>query len=154
MKKQDKNYDYVAGFLFTEDRKHVLLIEKQKPAWQKGKLNGIGGKIELDENPEHAMMREFLEEVGIEISPGHWNHFSTLYADAHSKHSDKQRWKVRFYYAFGNVMDARQMEIEKPRIVSVNKIGQLETIPNLRWLIPMALTMDKERASLFKVQEI
>jgi 8-oxo-dGTP pyrophosphatase MutT (NUDIX family) len=29
----------------------VLLIEKQKPAWQRGKLNGVGGKIEPGENP-------------------------------------------------------------------------------------------------------
>lgn len=49
---------YVAGFMFNEDRTRVALIEKQKPDWQRGKLNGIGGKIEDDESPVEAMTSE------------------------------------------------------------------------------------------------
>ena len=37
---------YVLTFLFTSDYKNVWLIEKNRPNWQKGSLNGIGGKIE------------------------------------------------------------------------------------------------------------
>ena len=37
---------YSLGFVFDLPVEKVLLIEKQRPEWQKGKLNGIGGKIE------------------------------------------------------------------------------------------------------------
>ena len=55
---------YVAGFLFSPDRSRVLLIRKNRPAWQAGKLNGLGGKIEPGETPPQAMRREFREEQG------------------------------------------------------------------------------------------
>lgn len=54
---------YVLGFLFSEDGSRVLLIWKNRPAWQAGKLNGIGGKIEDGEQPLDAMKREFVEET-------------------------------------------------------------------------------------------
>lgn len=31
---------YVCGFMFNEDYSEVLLINKNKPEWQKGKKNG------------------------------------------------------------------------------------------------------------------
>lgn len=36
---------YVLGFMFSADKKHVLLILKNHPEWQAGSLNGVGGKI-------------------------------------------------------------------------------------------------------------
>jgi 8-oxo-dGTP pyrophosphatase MutT (NUDIX family) len=47
----------------------VLLIEKQKPAWQVGKWNLPGGKIEGDESPKDAAIRELWEEAGIRADP-------------------------------------------------------------------------------------
>lgn len=41
---------YVVGFLFDSEFRQVALIRKQKPQWQAGLLNGIGGKIEYGEN--------------------------------------------------------------------------------------------------------
>lgn len=54
---------FVLGFLFSEDGSRVLLVWKNRPAWQNGKLNGVGGKIEPGETPLQAMKREFLEET-------------------------------------------------------------------------------------------
>lgn len=56
---------YVLGFTFSPTFSHVLLLWKNRPAWQAGKLNGIGGKIEEGETAEEAMAREFTEETGI-----------------------------------------------------------------------------------------
>ena len=42
----------------------TLLVLKDKPAWQKGKLNLPGGKIEEGETPEQAATRELKEEAG------------------------------------------------------------------------------------------
>lgn len=70
--------NYVAGFVFL-DKPHegVLLVEKLKPDFMAGKLNGIGGGIELDETPLQAMVREFTEETEITL-PGHWTEFARV----------------------------------------------------------------------------
>lgn len=36
---------YVCGFLMSYDMDKVVLIKKNRPDWQKGKWNGVGGKI-------------------------------------------------------------------------------------------------------------
>lgn len=56
--------NYVLGFLFTHSG--VVLIQKNTPEWQRGKLNGIGGSIEEGETPYAAMVREFAEETGLQ----------------------------------------------------------------------------------------
>jgi len=43
----------------------VLLVHKNRPAWQAGRYNLPGGKVEPGETPEHAARRELLEEAGI-----------------------------------------------------------------------------------------
>lgn len=64
--------EYVIGVAVDPDRTHVLVIEKNRPAWQVGKLNFPGGKIEDGETPEEAIVREFREETGVEtdLTPG------------------------------------------------------------------------------------
>lgn len=64
MSESKVDFNYVAGFLFSENLLSVALIRKEKPAWQKGCLNAIGGKIEENETPFEAMKREFTEEAG------------------------------------------------------------------------------------------
>jgi 8-oxo-dGTP pyrophosphatase MutT (NUDIX family) len=48
---------------FNKDNR-VLLVLKDKPAWQKGFLNMIGGKVEPGETPEDCAFRELKEETG------------------------------------------------------------------------------------------
>ncbi len=122
---------YVVGFLFDEQRKLVLLIRKQRPAWQKGHLNGVGGKVEPDETSLQAMDREFKEEAGlVGIS---WGLFCTIYV----KNQDSEEAVVDFYRATGPVMAARTQTDEHLEIKLVPGLWH-ELVPNLRWLIPMA----------------
>jgi 8-oxo-dGTP diphosphatase len=65
---QGRGPHYVVGFLFGHDKTMVALIKKSRPEWQKGMLNGIGGKIENSENALTAMRREFKEEAGADVS--------------------------------------------------------------------------------------
>lgn len=48
---------------FTDD---TLLILKERPAWQKGRLNLPGGKMEAGETPVETAIRELKEETGYE----------------------------------------------------------------------------------------
>lgn len=63
------------GFIFDHYKKRVVLIEKnipECPEWHKGTLNGIGGKIEKNETPHEAMVREAREETQIETELPDW----------------------------------------------------------------------------------
>ncbi len=120
---------YVAGFLFSENGAHVALIEKQKPDWQKNKLNGIGGKIKEGESALQAMQREFLEEAGVDIS--NWTPFCLLSGDD---------FEVHFFSHFSDdVYKVRTMEAEQVLYHSTKAIAFMDVIPNLKWLVPMAL---------------
>jgi len=67
---------YVLGFLFTPDYKEVVLINKVTPAWQYGRWNGVGGKVEPGEKESAAMSREFEEETGLLVS--RWQRFGYM----------------------------------------------------------------------------
>lgn len=56
---------YTLAFIFNEDLSKILLIEKNRPEWQKGFLNGIGGKCEPNEPPLQCINREVFEECGL-----------------------------------------------------------------------------------------
>ncbi|MGD6832866.1 NUDIX hydrolase [Sutcliffiella halmapala] len=55
---------YTICFIQCEDS--ILLLHRNK-APNKGKWNGVGGKIEKDETPYYAVFRETLEETGLLI---------------------------------------------------------------------------------------
>ena len=121
--------EYVCGFLFSNDEEHVAVIEKKKPDWQAGFHNGIGGKIERGEDAYQAMIREFDEEAGIYTE--HWNQFATV---------SGRGWKVTFFRAKSNdVFHCRSLTEETVKVVRVADIVTMKVIPNLKWLIPMAL---------------
>ena len=68
--------NYCLGFAFSRDLTRVLLIRKLRPAWQAGRLNGIGGKLEPGETALEAMRRECREETGLNIED--WDYFATI----------------------------------------------------------------------------
>ena len=114
---------YVIGFLFRNG--DVALIQKKRPDWQKGKLNGIGGHIEQGETPLEAMIREFNEEAGKLIS--RWDQYCTMnYPDV----------DVHCFRLFGNY----SVTTKTDEVVSWYPIEAIPSnaIPNLHWLIPLA----------------
>lgn len=138
--------EYVAGFLFDEFFEHVVLVRKEKPAWQKDRLNGVGGKIESGETPEQAMRREFFEEAGMDVP--NWREFCALSGDD---------WIVHFFYATGDVEAAKTMTEETIGFWNVDELPwDHSVIPNLHWLIPMATTIANgtESATKFTTQEV
>lgn len=75
------NQDYVLGFAFNRFDQ-VLLIRKERPDWQRGKMNGIGGKVEKNETHLQAMRREFVEECGLDIPPYRWSRRGKCHGDS------------------------------------------------------------------------
>lgn len=95
---------YVCGFLFNPEYTHVALIRKLKAAWQKGKLNGIGDKVEeYVETIYHAMSREFEEESGVHIWYDDWTHLCQMTGND---------WPVGFFYSVNDVFSCVSKEDE------------------------------------------
>lgn len=69
---------YVLGFMFDTTTQRVLLIRKCRPAWQAGKLNGVGGKLEAGETPLEALVREVSEEAALDTAPAQWRYFGVM----------------------------------------------------------------------------
>lgn len=125
--------NYVCGFYFDHYHKRVVLIWKNKPKWQEGHLNGVGGKIESGETPSFAMRREFKEETGINHES--WYDLVTL---------EGKDWRVYFFYAVGEINEfeyASTQETEEVAKIDVDSLDDFKHISNLRWLIPLALYM-------------
>jgi 8-oxo-dGTP diphosphatase len=119
--------EYVVGFLFDATREHVALIRKNRPVWQDGLLNGIGGKIEPGETPADAMVREFLEKAGPHVPPNGWN-FRLTMSGNHAC--------VCVFDATGNPWACRSMTDERIDVYSTAILPE-SVVPNLRWLIPL-----------------
>jgi 8-oxo-dGTP diphosphatase len=131
--------EYVLGFLFDEFKENVVLIEKQKPDWQKGRLNGIGGKIEEGETPEEAMIREFREETGATVL--YWRKYAVLEGKdfrMYCFHSTDQK-------AFD---EAKTMETETVHKKQVKLLSMSRTIENLPWLIPLSLDVTRKEVNV------
>jgi len=125
---------YACGFLFSIDRSHVLLIRKRRPAWQAGRLNGIGGKVEPGETFAQAMQREFREEAFLDLSD--WQ--PALQLSGQDDTVSSRTWSATFFRAFGDLHRARATTDEMLEIHRVDALP-LEVIPNLRWIIPLLL---------------
>jgi 8-oxo-dGTP diphosphatase len=87
--------EYVVGFAFDTDGR-VALIRKNRPEWQAGRLNGIGGHVEAtDRTPWGAMCREWCEETG-QPTPANWRKFVVM---------DFPGARIHFFTALGLAPD-------------------------------------------------
>lgn len=107
---------YVLGFAFTTDGR-VALIQKKRPAWQAGRLNGIGGKVEGTEHSAAAMVRECREETGVDTPEKAWQFRGRMYG---------QNWSVFVYTCTLEIIkNARTVEDERVFLIYLD---DLETI--------------------------
>lgn len=118
--------------MFNESKSEVALIRKNKPDWQKGLLNGIGGKVEPSEIPADAMVREFNEETGCLVGSYRWNHFARI---------SGPQFLVDFFATTGDLSLLESPEEEKVEVIVLSSIDVLRSdmIENLPWLISLAL---------------
>lgn len=125
--------------MFDESMSNVALIRKNKPEFQAGLLNGIGGKIEGEETAVKAMVREFSEEAGLLTSA--WTNFCSMAGT----NNDGGRFTIEFYYTIGEPHRLTSMESEQIEVVSSADIaaGKEKTIGNLTWLVALALDCGK-----------
>lgn len=125
--------EYTAAFVFDATNLGlVMLIEKNRPSWQAGKLNGIGGHLEPGETPLECVQREFHEETGVRVQD--FELFCEL--------TDGSNWRVHFFKGT-TAHEGQSMTDEKVVWINSRYLHEIDNlIPNLRWLIPMARSGD------------
>lgn len=125
--------EYTAGFMFSEDHKQVALIIKNRPEWQAGLANGIGGHMELRESPFNCMVREFKEETGVLHIK--WAPFITLCVVG--EFPEAKGAIVHFFQTTGDLEALKTTTDEHVVICQVDLLPH-NIVPNLKWLIPLA----------------
>lgn len=130
---------YCLGFAFDEKMETVVLIEKAKPDWQKGLLNGVGGKLEENESPIQAMVREFKEETDCTTFSNQWSEVITMYTN-YGGHPDKEDWEVYVFTARlydYDMLDVRTTTEERVVKMKLSDITIYYWIDNIPWLLEM-----------------
>lgn len=115
---------------FNAKKDKVLLIEKKRPEWQVGYWNGIGSKVEEDDDPLSAMNRECKEETG------HYGlgfiHCITFVCPGGTVYVFKGNSGV-------SGIPYKQIEDERLKVWPVNELPE-KVMSNLKWLIPICLS--------------
>lgn len=141
--------EYVLGFAIDPFNNRILLIQKNKPEWQAGKYNGIGGKVEPGEFPTLAMVREFKEETGIKTKNEDWTRAGEMFGNG---------FFVTVFYTIMVNIDAAKSVTDEPVLKwNLDQIGNQNyhslLISNLPWLIAFIVDRIHSRnVFTFKVQ--
>ena len=78
-----KRVHIVAAVILNEEQDQVFITKRPEKAHKGGFWEFPGGKVELDESAEQALIRELNEEVGIETTE------LTLFESLNHDYSDK-----------------------------------------------------------------
>lgn len=147
MNNNNKLKEYVLGFAFSERKKEILLIRKNRPEFQAGRLNGIGGKIENFELPIDAMVREFKEEANLDTNRETWKLFCKLSGEK------------ELIYCYKSFIDISQYSTMTDEIIIPKEVDKIvlgatledELMPNLAWLTQMALSPSTVESKIYNV---
>lgn len=147
---KETHASYCLGFVFYGQS--VLLIRKTSPEWQKGKLNGIGGKLEVGEEPAWAMVRECREEINLETCYDEWQYKLKLIGRSRdtgglfsvhvfSLQLTGPQDASRLGYIRTTEVPGKEIEpiywLNSRNLPGWQIKNSLEVIPNLHWIIPM-----------------
>lgn len=123
---------YVCGLLFSDDRKHVVLLEKRRgPTEIIGKMVGPGGKVDWGESTLQAVRREFKEETGLIVLD--WEPTVVLWGS---------NWGMNVFRSFAPLdvlRCVRTVEEEPVGVYEIATLGQLQLASGMDWIIPLSL---------------
>lgn len=125
---------YVLGFAFAPKANAVLLFQKDRPAWQAGRINGVGGKVQPhDPDIYEAMRREFAEETGIHTRAADWRHYARMECPV---------WRIEVFAHYDLPLHEAQRqagETETPVTCGIRTLDHPRLLSNIEWLVALAL---------------
>lgn len=137
---------WVVGFLFDLKGEYVVLIKKNRPDWQEGLLNGVGGHIQPNESAFEAMTREFNEEAGVYFEA--WN----MLAIFKGLDGDSNDCVCYFLYGLGNARQFAEARTVTDEVIMKLPVAELpkNLVKNLYWLIPLCFDDGVKRPLRFE----
>lgn len=129
---------YCCGLIFNKKMTKVILIKKNRPNWQKGYLNGIGGHLEQGEGGKQGMARECKQECGLDLPDYCWQSLASI----SGVNEDGDRYICWFYYSINldKVFDkAKTLTDEEVWEIDLTMRRKMEIVCGLDWLIPLAI---------------
>lgn len=128
---------YCAAYMLSREpaARSGLFVRKNRPGWQAGKLNAIGGSIEEGESPIEAQIREIFEETGLVITPSQCQLMLVLIGP-------KQAYRVYFFRIYLDEEFMKTAVTKTDEAIEMHIIDSLDLatcVPNLRWMLPMVI---------------
>ena len=122
---------FVLALLYSADGRQVVLMRRTKPAWQAGRINGLGGRLMPGESAAAAARREVREECGVDVAA--WREV-LVWEDA----------EYVMHVLSAVSAEARAARTQEDQEVFLADVDALppNVIDNLRWLVPLALDAD------------
>jgi 8-oxo-dGTP diphosphatase len=118
--------EYVVCVAFDPLTEDVVMIRKTHPAWQAGKLNCPGGKVELGETQMVAARREFREETGVDIEEWHTMVILTKPGE----------WRIYFMTITTRDVKYCYTTTDEKIVFEDRRHLPLNCVRNLYWIIP------------------
>lgn len=119
--------NYCLGFVFSPDQDKVLLIQKRSTdKYNPNCWNGLGGKVEKNETPLEAMVRETKEEASLRVDPEYWSEMGVI--------SDDETYTVHVFSsmalldAASTSTDEEVREFDRSQVKNLSKAANIENI--------------------------
>lgn len=134
---------YCLGFLFVEDydgERETLLIKKSnfcKLEYLRGKLNGIGGSIDIYESSSEAMKREFREETGIHEDYVRWIEKGKILGEDYEVTFFEGNLTCSLYQIMNSYKFPFKSSEGEANFYNIRSIQNYEVADNLPILIPL-----------------
>ena len=127
---------------FIKDNQILLPLKKKTIA--KGKYNGVGGRLEENETHEQAMIRECIEEIGLEPTEYEYRAkltFNQLVDDERSVAT------IHVYICTSWIGELTESEEMKPYWFDINNIPYDKTMDNDKYWLPPVINGQKITAT-------
>lgn len=137
--------DATLVFLIRKPQDKVLEIclAMKKRGFGINRWNGVGGKVEKNENIESAAKRETAEEIGVEIR----QIYKVAELSFYFPHNSVWDQKVHVYFSEVWVGEPRESEEMKPKWFKTENIPYGEMWPDDEYWVPEVLSGGKIKAS-------
>lgn len=127
------------GFIFNLQGDKVLLIQKKRPEWQKGKYNGIGGHLtDLEDQYSsfrECFIREVKEECGLIMKPDLIKQIGRIFCINKQIVVPIYAYRVESKKAMETI---KQLTNEPILWWDTFGLNIADVVPNLMFLVPLA----------------
>ena len=121
-------------------KNNLILLAKKKRGFGEGKYNGVGGKLEKDETPEQAMIRECQEEIN--VTPIEYEKVGEMEFLEYMK-NDRVSLVFHLYTSTKWINEPTESEEMIPKWFSIEKIPYDEMFPDDKYWLPLVLKGEK-----------